>query len=260
MDADLAARLVEAGVDPSGITDPQEAWLRLFDQFGSRATLEASGIRHVRIPPRNPQINGKVERFNRTLLDEWAYVTVYTSEQERVDALADWIHTYNHPRNHTPIGGPPISRAILHIRTRKKAPWTNGVIERFFESLKYENGSTATTSATASSSPPTLRHSRRSTTRSDHTRRSAWPDPSTATRRPPNQTIPTPNLSQILDTGQSLQPPRSAVPRMAGQRGMFATRFIDLAEQVNVAMPLYTAVRISDHLNDRELPVFGTHR
>jgi GrpB-like predicted nucleotidyltransferase (UPF0157 family) len=39
MDADLAARLVEAGVDPSRITDPQEAWLRLFDRFGSRATL-----------------------------------------------------------------------------------------------------------------------------------------------------------------------------------------------------------------------------
>lgn len=76
-----------------------------------RDTLESAGIRHVRIPPRNPQINGKVERFNRTLLDEWAYIRVYTSEQERVDALADWIHTYNHHRNHTSIGGPPISRA-----------------------------------------------------------------------------------------------------------------------------------------------------
>lgn len=30
-------------------------------------------------------------------------------------------------------------RHIVHIRTRKKAPWTNGVIERFFESLKYEH-------------------------------------------------------------------------------------------------------------------------
>jgi transposase InsO family protein len=73
-------------------------------------TLEAAGIVHVRIPPRQPQINGKVERFNRTLLEEWAYVRVYRSEQERIDALADWIHTYNHHRNHTAIGGPPISR------------------------------------------------------------------------------------------------------------------------------------------------------
>lgn len=76
-----------------------------------RDTLEANGVTHVRIPPRQPQINGKVERFNRTLLDEWAYVRVYTSEQERVDALAAWTHTYNHHRNHTAIDGPPISRA-----------------------------------------------------------------------------------------------------------------------------------------------------
>lgn len=76
-----------------------------------RDSLNTNDITHVRIPPRHPQINGKVERFNRTLLDEWAYVRVYQSESERVDALADWIHTYNHHRNHTAIGGPPISRA-----------------------------------------------------------------------------------------------------------------------------------------------------
>lgn len=74
-------------------------------------TLTAAGIRHIRIPPRQPHINGKVERFNRTLLDEWAYVRPYQSETQRTDALAPWLHTYNHHRNHTAIGGPPISRA-----------------------------------------------------------------------------------------------------------------------------------------------------
>lgn len=29
-------------------------------------------------------------------------------------------------------------RHIVHIRTRKKAPWTNGMIERFFGAIKYE--------------------------------------------------------------------------------------------------------------------------
>ncbi len=75
-----------------------------------RDTLDAAGIRHVRIPPRQPQINGKVERFNRTMIEEWAYVRLYRSETERVAALADWIHTYNHHRHHTAIGGPPITR------------------------------------------------------------------------------------------------------------------------------------------------------
>ncbi|MFD7783367.1 IS481 family transposase [Streptomyces nojiriensis] len=58
-----------------------------------------------------PQTNGKVERFNRTLLDEWAYLRPYTSNDERTAALADFLHTYNHHRSHTALDGkPPISR------------------------------------------------------------------------------------------------------------------------------------------------------
>jgi UDP-N-acetyl-D-glucosamine dehydrogenase len=38
----------------------------------------------------------------------------------------------------------------------------------------------------------------------------------------------------------------------------FATRFIDLAEQVNTKMPTYTATRVADLLNRQGLPVFGT--
>lgn len=57
------------------------------------------------------QTNGKAERFNRTLADEWAYVRPFTSSADRAAALPDWLHTYNHHRNHTALGGhPPISR------------------------------------------------------------------------------------------------------------------------------------------------------
>ena len=69
------------------------------------------GIRHVRIPPRRPQINGKVERFHRTLKDEWAYIRRYTSNQERIDALNHWLTSYNWQRPHFSLGGkPPASR------------------------------------------------------------------------------------------------------------------------------------------------------
>ncbi|MFD5971507.1 IS481 family transposase, partial [Streptomyces sp. NPDC060311] len=50
-----------------------------------------------------PQTNGKVERFNRTLLEEWAYLRPYTSNTERTEALADFLHTYNHHRCHTAL-------------------------------------------------------------------------------------------------------------------------------------------------------------
>ncbi|MFI6210344.1 IS481 family transposase, partial [Streptomyces sp. NPDC051041] len=58
-----------------------------------------------------PQTNGKVERFNRTLLDEWAYARPYTANDERTAALDDFLHTYNYHRCHTALAGqPPISR------------------------------------------------------------------------------------------------------------------------------------------------------
>ena len=73
--------------------------------------LDQLGVRHTHTRPYRPQTNGKVERFNRTLLDEWAYVRVYRSEATRRATLDRWLHLYNHHRTHTALGGqPPISR------------------------------------------------------------------------------------------------------------------------------------------------------
>ena len=76
-----------------------------------RELLARHDIRHLTTEPYRPRTNGKVERFNRTLLDEWAYAQPYRSEQERRDAFAPWLHAYNHHRGHTALkGSPPASR------------------------------------------------------------------------------------------------------------------------------------------------------
>jgi transposase InsO family protein len=62
-----------------------------------------------------PQTNGKAERFNRTLAEEWAYIRPFDSSAERADALPGWLHLYNHHRNHTALNGKaPISRTTVN--------------------------------------------------------------------------------------------------------------------------------------------------
>jgi transposase InsO family protein len=74
------------------------------------AELVNAHIAHTRTKPYCPRTNGKVERYNRTLLNEWAYARPYRSEAARTRALDKWLHMYNHHRHHTAIGGPPVSR------------------------------------------------------------------------------------------------------------------------------------------------------
>jgi len=73
--------------------------------------VAALGARQKFIRPHCPWTNGKVERFNRTLQTEWAYHQVFTSNNQRADALAPWLNFYNTERPHTALAGqPPTSR------------------------------------------------------------------------------------------------------------------------------------------------------
>jgi transposase InsO family protein len=61
--------------------------------------------------PGCPWTNGKAERFNRTLLTDWAYAQPWMSTAERAAAFDLFIDRYNTRRGHTAVGGrPPITR------------------------------------------------------------------------------------------------------------------------------------------------------
>jgi transposase InsO family protein len=68
-------------------------------------TAAGLGIRLKRTRPYRPQTNGKVERFNKTLLDEWAYGRLYRSNAERCRAFTRWLRFYNYRRPHTSLNG-----------------------------------------------------------------------------------------------------------------------------------------------------------
>ena len=76
-----------------------------------RAVCAGLGIRRRFTKPRCPWTNGKAERFNRTLLSEFAYAQPWLSNHERLTALDTWVDRYNTRRAHSALGGrPPATR------------------------------------------------------------------------------------------------------------------------------------------------------
>jgi transposase InsO family protein len=76
-----------------------------------RDTCQQLQITANRTRPYRPQTNGKVERFNRTLVEGWAYRRLYPTEAARRAAFGPWLHWYTHHRPHSALGGrPPITR------------------------------------------------------------------------------------------------------------------------------------------------------
>ena len=100
----------ELGLDPpeAVMTDNALVYVRgrRFNQL-----LANAGIRHIRTPIYTPRWNGKVERFIRTLQDEWAYSRTWPNSSARARTLQSFIRYYNRRRPHNSIGDrPPISR------------------------------------------------------------------------------------------------------------------------------------------------------
>jgi transposase InsO family protein len=101
------AWFADQGIEIERILTDNGVGYRSFDWRDRCAEL---GIVHTRTKPYHPATNGKVERFNRTLLDEWAYARLWKSDAARARTLDRFLHRYNHHRHHTALDGPPISR------------------------------------------------------------------------------------------------------------------------------------------------------
>jgi len=69
--------------------------------------LAETGVVHKRTRRYRPQTNGKVERFHRILLEEWAYIRPWRTDRQRHHAYDGFIHFYNHHRPHGALGWQP---------------------------------------------------------------------------------------------------------------------------------------------------------
>lgn len=106
---DAAAHFAELGVKIERVMTDRH--LSYTNSRAFREALAAIGARHLLTARYRPQTNGKAERFIQTMIREWAYRRLYTSNHRRLRALPGWLDFYNRRRPHTALGGrPPASR------------------------------------------------------------------------------------------------------------------------------------------------------
>ena len=78
-----------------------------------RVQRAVGGGRHIYTRPFSPWQNGKVERLNRTIAQEWQYARAWGGKAERADALPAFMEHYNWSRPHSACGClPPMSRIV----------------------------------------------------------------------------------------------------------------------------------------------------
>src|SRR5207302_6531773 len=77
----------------------------------------ATSVAHKRTRPYRPQTNGKVERFHRILLEEWAYIRDWTSEARRKAGYDHFMHFYNQHRSHGALGWSTPTATLARLLT-----------------------------------------------------------------------------------------------------------------------------------------------
>ena len=84
------------------------------------------GIKHRYCKPYRPQTNGKVERFWRTLREDFITETDFDSLEELKDELIQYLYYYNHKRPHQAIDGKAPVDMCTKDDGRTNALSTNG--------------------------------------------------------------------------------------------------------------------------------------
>lgn len=95
--------------------------------------LEKDKIRHIRSQPHHPMTLGKIERFWKSILNEFLNRARFEDFEEARERIALWVKYYNHRRPHQGIGGLCPADRYYEINAQVKAVIESGIEENVLE-------------------------------------------------------------------------------------------------------------------------------
>jgi transposase InsO family protein len=125
--------VAEYGVPKEMLTDNGRQYTNWRGTTKFEKELKKDRVKHIKSSPHHPMTLGKIERFWKTILNEFLFRCQFDSFENARERLALWIKYYNYKRPHQGIGGLCPADRYFEVQNELKHTLENGVQENILE-------------------------------------------------------------------------------------------------------------------------------
>ena len=123
----------EYGVPKEMLTDNGRQYTNWRGTTRFEKELKQDRIKHIKSRPHHPMTLGKIERFWKTILNEFLFRVQFESFENARERLALWIKYYNYKRPHQGIGSVCPADRFFEVKNELKHTLGKGVQENILE-------------------------------------------------------------------------------------------------------------------------------
>ncbi len=125
--------LGEYGVPKEILTDRGRQYTNWRGSTRFERELGKDRVRHIKSQAHHPMTLGKVERFWKTIYEEFLVRAQFGSFEEAQERIRQWVQYYNHKRPHQGIGGLCPADRYFEIQAELRKTMEQGIAENALE-------------------------------------------------------------------------------------------------------------------------------
>jgi len=123
----------EYGVPKEMLTDRGRQYTNWRGTTRFEREIGKDRIRHIKSQAHHPMTLGKIERFWKTIYEEYLVRAQFVSFEEARERIRQWVQYYNHKRPHQGIGGLCPADRYFEIQAELKKTMEQGIADNVLE-------------------------------------------------------------------------------------------------------------------------------
>jgi transposase InsO family protein len=123
----------EYGVPKEMLTDRGRQYTNWWGSTRFEREIGKDRIRHIKSQAHHPMTLGKIERFWKTIYEEFLVRAQFGSFEEARERIRQWVQYYNHKRPHQGIGGLCPADRFFEIQAELKKTMEQGIADNVLE-------------------------------------------------------------------------------------------------------------------------------